>query len=264
MEIIEIGKNYEIKGDDFELKIRPVDTVAEANSTYVDFAACEEILRKKNNISDSEILTIMQIEIDSKNERSLVNKVEYAIYNSKKEKMDLSDCSDVKIKVNYEIRDPSIINPSVISSFSKDGIDILNINDSFFTDICYPYSDNSSDITLEDRVKDIYQNFSLCEDGCYYEQSDINMYSIVCNCEIKQNVSSVETSSNFGDMILFTFQSSTFSVIKCTNLVFSLKGIKGNIGFIIFISLIIINFCLLRYYFFQRENTKSFIFLEMK
>ena len=49
-----------------------------------------------------------------------------------------------------------------ISRFKDLGVDIFNINDSFFNDICHPYSDSKNDIILEDRIIDIYQNYSLC------------------------------------------------------------------------------------------------------
>ena len=57
------------------------------NSTLVDFTLCEEILRKVYNISSEEILTILQIEIDKKNEKVLSNQIEYAIYNGEKKKV---------------------------------------------------------------------------------------------------------------------------------------------------------------------------------
>ena len=79
MEEIEIGKKYKIYGDDYNITITPINNNADNDkSTYVNFTQCEEILRKKLNISENEILTILQIEIDKMNEKALTNQVEYA------------------------------------------------------------------------------------------------------------------------------------------------------------------------------------------
>ena len=48
-----------------------------------------------------------------------------------------------------------------INSLNNLGIDVFNINHSFFWDVCKPYSDMGNDLILEDRIKDLYQNYSL-------------------------------------------------------------------------------------------------------
>ena len=49
----------------------------------------------------------------------------------------------------------------LISDFKNLGIDILNINNSFFKDICHPYSESDNNVVLEDRIKYIFQNYSV-------------------------------------------------------------------------------------------------------
>ena len=68
-------------------------------------------------------------------------------------------------------------------------VDIFNINDSFFNDICFSYSESDNDIVLEDRIKDIYQNYSLCDKGCTYNGIDLLNKIISCNCKVKSNIS---------------------------------------------------------------------------
>ena len=51
----------------------------------------------------------------------------------------------------------------MVNSFKDSEVDIFNINDKFFNDVCYPYSEDGNDLILEDRIKEIYQNFTLCE-----------------------------------------------------------------------------------------------------
>ena len=88
----------------------------------------------------------------------MINDVEYAVFDDKKEIIDLSDCKDETIKINYKIKNESLINITKINYYSNQGIDIFNITDKFFNDICYPYSEEDSDIILRDRISDIYEN----------------------------------------------------------------------------------------------------------
>ena len=94
------------------------------------------------------------MEINNNNDNSLVNKVEYQVYDDNKTLLDLSICKDIDIEISYAMKDNSL-DMNSISEFKDRGIDIFNIDDSFFNDICHPYSDSNNDIVLEDRIKDI-------------------------------------------------------------------------------------------------------------
>ena len=95
----DVGKIYEIFGEDYNIKISPINTKNLGNiSNYIEFANCENILREKNDLNAPSILTVLQIEIKNRNKQSLINNVEYAVYNDKKEKLDLS-----VLKKNYLI-----------------------------------------------------------------------------------------------------------------------------------------------------------------
>ena len=261
---IEIGKKYEINGDDYNIRISPVNLIDTFNSTYVEFSICEQILRKEYNLLENETITILQIEIDKKNENALTNQVEYEIYNSNKTKLSLSYCKDVKIKVNYEIKDPSFINKTKVSQFSELGIDIFNNKDSFFNDICHTYSDNDSDIILKDRVLDIYQNYSLCDNGCEYDQINIDLMTIICSCQIKTEINVKVSEPVFSTIIADSFKDSNFGVLLCYNLVFGFDY-KRNIGFWIFLCLIFCNIILFIIYFIYGINPiKIYVFQEMR
>ena len=93
-------------------------------------------------------------------------------------------------------------------------------------------------MVLSDRVSELYQNFSICEKECEYNHFDLdNMYSS-CNCIVKQEVSAEVKNGNFKTYLLDTFLESNFGVVKCYNLVFSLKGKLENAGFWIFLVMI--------------------------
>ena len=255
---IEIGKKYEIKGEDFEIKIQPINTDLGSNKTNINFSECETILREKNNISDDKILTILQIEIESNIENSLTNKVEYEIYDENKAKLDLSFCE--KIIINYGIKNSSLLDEDLISSFSKIGVDILNIEDSFFNDICFPFEVNQTDVVLEDRQSDIYQNYSICDSNCTYNNINLTSNIISCTCTIKSNISVQEENPNFGKIVENTFKDSNFAIISCYNIIFD--TITANKGFIIFGILIIGHILLFTYYFLSGVNSVYYFVIE--
>ena len=252
MKNIDKSKNHLIHGDDYTLIIiTPLDDEIEESTVHIDFSECEKELRSYYKIPDSEKLSLMQININNQNENRLNDQVEYKIYNSNGDPLDLSICKNVNIKIIYDIKNSSLLNLSLISDFKNMGVDILNIKDNFFNDICYPYSDNSSnnDMILSDRVSDIYQNLSLCDSGCEYENFNMEKMQITCDCKVKTEISTVKEDSNFATSITSAFFDSNFGVIKCYNLVFSLKGKLKNISFWIFLVLILLHIPIYIYYF---------------
>ena len=48
LESYDVGQTYEIFGDDFNIKVSPINSKIHGNiSTYIDFSNCEKILREK-------------------------------------------------------------------------------------------------------------------------------------------------------------------------------------------------------------------------
>ena len=261
---IDIGKNYEIKGNDFTLKIKPTNSTLFDNSTHVEFDECEKILRNHYNISNSSIITFFQFEFDNDNTQSYIKQVEYQTYNEEKIILDLSLCKDVNIKIYHEIKEGVVLDESFISFFEDLGIDIFDINNSFFNDLCHPFSNNSNDIILQDRIKYIYKNYSLCEQDCNYNSIDIESMTIACDCMVKENLSTVISPLNFGQAKESSILDSNIGVIKCYNLVFSLKDKSKNIGFWIFLILVIANVIFLVIFFIKgMKSITEYIFNQM-
>ena len=95
---------------------------------------------------------------------------------------------------------------------------------------------------LEDRIKYIFQNYSLCEEGCSYNNLDIVTRSIACDCKIQGNISTITNPLTFDTGKETSFFDSNIGVSRCYNLVFSLNNKIENLGFIIFCFLIFIYF----------------------
>ena len=265
MKTISIGKKYEITGNDYNITITPINCRDSFKSAFVDFSFCEEILRKEYNMSEEEILTILQIEIDKMDDKALTNQIEYEVYNEKMIKLNLSYCNNVEIKIIYDIKNLSLLNNELISYYSDLGIDIFNRNDSFFNDLCYPFSISNSDVILKDRVLDIYQNFSLCDHGCEYNEIDIVNMSITCSCQVKTEVNITIAEPTFAEMIKVTFKDSNFGVIRCYKLVFNFTNKFKNMGFLISLFFVFLHvLCFLYYFFVGIKSISIFVFREME
>ena len=249
MKNIDIGKKYLIYGNDYNISISPINQLKSFQSTYVNFSLCENVLRIKNNLTNNETLTILIIEIDKMNDKALTNQIEYAIYNQKKEILELSDCENIKIKIHYNIKNNSNLNKSMILYYSGLGIDIFNINDSFFNDICFPYSNSNSDVVLKDRISDIYQNYSLCDNNCEYDSIDINSNSVTCTCDIKTELNIYLSPPFFSTLIKGIFKDSNIRILKCLHLIFGFKYNLYNVGFWIFLVFVTCHIPLYIHYF---------------
>ncbi len=177
--------------------------------------------------------------------------------------MNLSLCNNSNIKVFYVINNSTKIDISLANSMKKSGVDIFNINDDFFNDICRPYSSISgNDIILEDRIKDIYQNYYLCEEGCNYNEIFLENMTISCECKVKNNITTKVSDINLD--VIRGISTSNYDIIKCYNLVFSLNGKINNYGFWIFTFLLLGHIPLLIFYFRRGiEPVKDYLFKEM-
>jgi hypothetical protein len=267
MKQIEIGKNYKIEGEDYDIFISPINNYKSLNTTYVDLVECTNILRSKHNLSLEEVISILQIEIHSYNEKVLSNKVEYLLFDEEKNVLNLSFCEDIPITIDYKIKNTSLINTSLISYYSNLNVDIFNHNDSFFNDICYPFSEESSsrDLVLEDREVDIYQNYSLCEENCVYIKIDTEAMRVKCQCQVKQNVIIDEKPPIFFKIVKNSFLDSNFGVIKCFHQVFSFTNKFRNCGF--WVSLIIFGIHIplfIIFFIYRLKSVKDFIYKEMQ
>ena len=265
IEDIKIGNVYQKKCDDFSILIYPTNSTYLTLMTHVNFTECENILRKHYKIPDSEIMTFLQIELENDNSKSLINQVEYQALDGNKTFLNLSLCENANIQIIYSIKNKSLIDIDSVNYFKQNGIDIFNINDSFFNDICEPYSDTDSgdDVILEDRIKTIFKNYSLCEAGCNYEKIDLEIMAISCQCRVKENISNVITPINIQKT--GGGSSTNFEIIKCYNLVFSFNGKLHNIGFWILGFLVLLHGPILFYYFTKGiKPVRDYIIKEMK
>ena len=254
------NKSYVLDGNNYSIFIGPLGRYLNESNVKIDFSECEKILKEKYpNFS----FTLLQINSKNSNPNCLNEDIEYIIYNQFWERMDLSCCKNAKITIQNKIL--KALDFEKIKYFKNKGIDIFNLEEEFFNDICYSYSDENSDsdMILKDRVSDIYQNYSICGKECEYELFNDDPAFVNCSCNVKQEISKEVNEGNF-KTFLKPFLYSNFGIIKCYKLVFGFKGKLKNIGFWIFGILILFHFPIYFYYCLDKINPiKNYINDEM-
>ena len=127
-------------------------------------------------------IQFLQLEINNLDSQSVVNQVGYQAFDDEQKPLNLSLCNNTNVQIFYLLKSNSSLDISFISSFQDSNIDLFNLDNEFFTDICFSYSYSENDVVLEDRIKDFYQNYSLCDDGCTNNDIKIEYMTVTCDC----------------------------------------------------------------------------------
>ena len=216
------------------------------NLSIIDLGSCETTLKSFYKIEQNLSLIIKKFEIITiSSERN----VQYEVYHPlTKEKLNLSLCNSSTIDLYIPITlDQKMIN--LYEDLQKNGYDLFDINDPFYTDICSPYkSENNTDVLLSDRKNDYYNNDNTtCQSNCEYSQFISEYKFLKCECKIiidnidihDFNKFSKKISKNFYDVL----RNSNIKTLKCYKIVFNINYLKKNIGNFIAISLFAFYFC---------------------
>ena len=259
-----LPRNIPIKSNTFILQIydssensqeEMKEIAYQNNLTFIDFKECFHVIKYAWNINENSQLIIGKFEYIRNNK--LTNQIEYILFNPESnQKIDLSICSNLNIKVNYAINinltgydKEGDLNLNLAKNIRETyGIDLFNVNDSFYNELCTNFtSENGSDVILKDRRTDYYKNISFCNEHCTYLNVDFNNYRVECACPVKIDIDELYENEEI-DYFSNEVVSSNFEVIYCYNLVFNKKEIKINIGSFICIGLIFIEILIFIYY----------------
>ena len=222
----------------------------------IDLGDCESIIKKENNIDEKVSLIILKYDIKTK--ESLATQVKYDVYNPiTKKKLNLDSCKNTSIT----IYSPVDLNDNLFEIYkytNEQGYDIFDPENIFYKDVCTPYTTiNGTDIILTDRINDILNNTGpLCEDICDYEGFDIETKKVICECDVKINDNSTESSNEnfqlkkFEKIYTDLKKQLNYKVLKCHKLLLDYKNIISNYGFYILTIIIIMFFILITINFF--------------
>ena len=231
-----------------------------ANISYVDLGECENKLRVYYNIPNEEKIYIGQ--------NKCFEHVDYKVYNSKNEELDISICKDINIKITTPI---DFSNPKIqlllAIEMNEIGIDIYNKDEEIFNNKCTQLSLNGKDLSLEVRQNDIYRNISeFCSENCI-PKVDLENYEIECNCSViktnddnnknDDNLNSILEENEYFNMVNDIFSNTNIYLFKCINLLKKIRNIKAlfkNIGFLISFFIVFFEFISSGFFFFKYIN----------
>ena len=217
-----------------------------------DFGDCYEKVKEFYNIKEKLIISTL-IKYNENN-----HVTSHSFYNPiTGQKLDAENiCKNISITVEESILTrfkENNINYELLLYFTNQNINIFNISDAFYTDICYPFdSPIKKDITLKDRLLTFYPNITLCENGC--QNKGINLTDMTVNCKCKFNdiinneliKDNIFINSLTSEIIEFISQSN-LEVMKCYKYI--LKNFKNSFGAYISITLIFIQIILTIIYY---------------
>ena len=212
------------------------------NMPKIDFGSCYTKVQKNISDTTSDKIVIVLIERFNAQKKSTIS---YAFYHPiTGEKIDAETiCKEevvvIKENVISQLNSSGIDLPSILS-LTEQNINVFNLSDEFYTDICYCFkSPNGKDIPLKDRIKNFYPNITLCEDGCFSKGVNLDTMESICECKFNDLIRNdiIENNallSNTIGEVTELIGDSNLNVLKCYKNVFDKKLVrKGTGAFII-------------------------------
>ena len=119
--------------------------------------------------------------------------------------------------------------------------DILNLNSSFYTDICEIYTtEDKTDMSLSQRIEVFgAHGIDVCAQNCEYKEYNFDTNKIYCECYVETGNEEEEEKRNIGqqiyDKLAEFLDLINFDVMLCVKLVYTLgrRGLLKNYGFMI-------------------------------
>ena len=232
------------------------------NVTKIEFDSCIKQLKINNNINEDKELIIAVIDIVNG-----INPItSFGFFNPDTgEKLDAAkSCSDKNV-IMYENILTILTEPLALKLFQEQKINIFDLNDNFYTDICYHFnSPNGKDATLRDRIKTFYPNLTLCDNNCKNKGINMTTFEAECECGFQDLLSkNIFNNELIGDNVLIKesleeimdmVSNLNIEVLTCFKDVFNFKYFIKNIGGFIIISFAFTEAILISFYFIRSKK----------
>ena len=259
--------SYEINSDLNELnKIYANTTIIDFNQDVINHFFNNYNLNKNND----EIYLVIN-DYPSKNYQLVTSDYDYKFILKNGSELNLTKIrEDLFVDVSVPIRNLTKAHYNFFEYFDNQGYDIYDKKSSFYNDKCLSINLNNNDLTLKDRIIEIYPNeVDLCKENCEYKGVNKNNNKIICLCNLntnnqdknnKDNNFIIKENENFFDDLL---NSINYKIFKCHNLVFDLKYTKSNAAFYLMIAdLLMILFIIIKLYSYDLLRIRSLLISE--
>ena len=200
-----------------------------SSAPQIDFGDCYNKVKNHYNFSDDLIISVININKDNSKPTTT-----YAFSNPITGELISSSeiCSKEKIVVQEDVKTliASIDDKKeeFIMFCAKQGIDVFNVSDEFYNDLCYHFeSPNGRDIPMKDRYAMFYPNISLCDSGCENKGVDLETLKAKCECIFNDIMNQEILQDNlYGQQIeeiMDLLASLNVEVVKCIKDIFCLE-----------------------------------------
>ena len=229
-----------------------------------NFKSCYKKVQDEYNISES-LIVVNAEKKELKNPTTL-----HSFYHPKSGlKLDAGKiCAELSISIEENLKnflDEDYKHHDFQVSLLEQGINIFDLNDPFFNDICFDFDNPlKKDIPLSDRIKELFPNATTCDKGCQANGIDFEELTVSCDCSFRDLSQSeiIENNEFLEDLLgeaLEFIQSSNIMVLKCSKYMF--KHFVNSIGALISLVLIIGHITMtLLYFLIDIGKMKKYVF----
>jgi len=239
----------------------------------IDFKECYQKVKDHHSIENNLIIGLID-EYNYNEDDGIKNPVTtYAFFHPETgENLKANEiCQDIKIILEEKIS--SILDDtSNALFFSEQNVDIFNISNEFYSDICFHFeSPFQKDIVIKDRIQTFYPNVTLCDTGCSYKGLNFTSLTAVCECIFRDLLDNDFFNDNFLldniiisgmiEQIYDAFRIVNLKVMSCYKTIFNSKYISKCFGgFLILFLFILEILCIILYYTVGIKKAIGFIF----
>ena len=220
----------------------------------IDFGECYNKVKYFYNITEDNII-IAIADKKVKNNPSTFYLFFHPETGQKLEVGEICKNENIIVKENMlNMLNPKSPNFDLQVSLTKQGINIFDINDPYYKDLCYDYDNpKNKDMALKDRIKETFVNVTLCDDGCVNKGIDIKNNIATCDCKFNEVTDNDLIHENPAlDYIVGEFfeliNTSNILVLKCYKYIF--KHFNKAYGGMIILSLLLLNIIFALLFFF--------------
>ena len=276
-EYLENVANYtnfvsKVVSDDYKLFVYKDSSALEKTAEeapQIDFGECYEKVKKYYNINENLLITIINNETDKAKYGKASNSYTFSHPDTGKVLNTTGICSEedkiiVRENINVLLKAVDEQKEEYIYYLVEQGIDIFNLSNSFYTDLCYYFeSPNNKDIPLKDRITSFFPNITLCDRGCENMGVDLENMKAKCECTFNNLLNNnIVSNINVGTIseVIEILYSLNLNVFQCIADIFDPKYFKKCIGgFIMLCCLIIQVICVIKFLINGLYNIKKFI-----
>ena len=210
----------------------------------LNFDDCDSKIKDEYNINE-DLIILLESEKFYKEGDKIIS---FSVYDPRNaDKIILNDlCKNNPIIIEENI-ESKITDLDSFIFLANQGIDLLNPNDDFYTDLCFHYISpfDGKEIPLKERFKQFFPNVSLCQKGCSIKGINVTTNTSICECSLDDLINNNVLSDsmfykNKMAKIKILIEETNIEVIRCYKDLKYIKFYRNNYGsFLIFIFIVV-------------------------